>query len=64
MPYHVDTDTYEPDDGGIQIHELFGPVDNLFEKLRENPLIDAEAMLELLLAWREQIRPFVNSDNN
>lgn len=58
---------------GFQVCELFGPQDTLLEKLHRvcavkntllqhlyhKPLIDPEAMLELMLAWREQLRPYV-----
>ncbi|MCL2031375.1 MAG: adenylosuccinate synthetase, partial [Oscillospiraceae bacterium] len=58
---------------GFQVCELFGPQDALLAKLErvcavkntllrhlyDKPLIDPEAMLELMLAWREQLRPYV-----
>lgn len=58
---------------GFQVCELYGPQEALLSKLQRvcvskntllqhlyhKPLIDPEAMLELMLAWREQMRPFV-----
>ena len=58
---------------GFQVCELFGAQDALLAKLGrvcavkntllrhlyDKPPIDPEAMLELLMAWREQLRPYV-----
>ena len=60
---------------GFQVAELFGPQEALLEKLErvaslkdallvhlyKKPKLDPEALLELMLAWREQIRPFVGN---